>query len=338
MSYKIVHTLNIPGKDLGEDLLESMDVTLVKGLWGTEEELIEHCRDADAIVGDIARKPFNRKVIESFEKCRIIAGAVLGYDSIDIAAASEKDIAVTNVPDYCLDEVSGRAVALMLALAYKIVTIDKAIKEKQLNMVGNMNEMLQLIQPVFRMRGQTLGLIGCSKIGTAMALKAIGLGMKVIAYDPGIFDGALSSIGIEPASMDAVLTRSDFISLHIPFMPSTKGLIGYEQFKKMKKTAYIINTARGGVIDEEAMIRALQEGLIAGAGLDVTVKEPIEKDNPLLLMDNVVMSGHSGWYSTEAEYELFRKPTAQVVMALEGRWPLYGLNPYIKERWLKKWN
>jgi len=329
--------MNIPGKDLGEELLKPLDVVLVKGLWGTEEELIEHCHDADAIVGDIARKPFNRKVIESLDHCRLIAGAVLGYDSVDLAAASERDIAVTNVPDYCLDEVSGRAVALMMALAYKVVMIDKAVREKQLNMVGDMNAMLDLIQPVFRLRGQTLGLVGCSKIGTAVALKAIGMGLRVIAYDPGIFDGALESIGIKPVSMETVLKESDFVSLHVPFLPSTKNLMGYDQFKKMKKTAYLINTARGGIVDEPALIRALQEGLIAGAGLDVTVSEPIEIDNPLLSMNNVILTGHTGWYSTDAEHELFRKPTAQVVMALEGKWPIYGLNPYIRDKWLKKW-
>ena len=337
MSYKIVHTLNIPGKDLGETLLGSLDVDLVKGLWGTEEEFIEHCHDADAIVGDISRKPFSRRVIESLEKCRIIAGAALGFESIDMASACEKTIAVTNVPDYCLDEVSGRAIAHMLALAYKITVIDRAVKEKQMNMVGDMNAMLEVVRPVFRIRGQTLGLIGCSKIGTAVAMKAKGLGMRIIACDPLVFEGVLNSLGIELVDMDTLLRESDFVSLHIPFMPSTKGLMGYEQFKKMKRTAYFINTSRGGCVDEPALIRALQEGLIAGAGLDVTEKEPTEKGNPLLKMDNVLLTGHSGWYSTEAEYELFTKPTAQVVMTLEGKWPTYGLNPQIRDAWLKKW-
>lgn len=337
MSFKVVHTLNILGKDLGEKLLEPLGATLVKGLWQTEEEFIEHCKDADAIVGDISRKPFSRRVIEQLDKCSIIAGVGLGYEAIDITAASEQGIVVTNVPDYCLDEVSGRAIAMMLALAYKIPQVDKAVKEQQVNMVSSMNAMLEVIQPVFRLRGQTLGLIGCSKIGTATAFKAKGLGMRVIAYDPYVFGGVLETYGIEPVDMDTLLKESDFVSLHIPFTPETKHLIGHEQFRQMKCTCYFINSARGGCVDEAALVQALQDGQIAGAGLDVTAKEPIEKDNPLIKMNNVILTGHSGWYSVDAEYELFIKPMAQVALALQGNWPTYALNPQIKGEWFSQW-
>jgi D-3-phosphoglycerate dehydrogenase len=125
--------------------------------------------------------------------------------------------------------------------------------------------------------------------------------------------------------------------LHVPATPDTKNLMGYERFSQMKTTAYIINTSRGSVIDELGLIKALQEGLIAGAGLDVTAIEPIEKENPLINMPNVILTGHSGWYSQEAEAELFYKPMLQVAMALEGKWPSFAINPLVKERWLKKW-
>ncbi len=337
MNFKVVHTLAIPGKNLGEQLLNHLDATLIKGVWQTEDDFIKQGHDADALIGDIARKPFTRKVMSQLQKCRIIAGVNLGYDAMDLASATEHDIVVTNVPDYCLDEVSGRAIALMLALGYKILQANKAVKEEQRSMVPDMKVMLEVIHPILRMQGQTLGIIGCSKIGTATALKARGLGLRVIAYDPYVFSGALKSMGIDPVDMDTLLKESDFISLHVPATPETRNMIGYKQFQKMKRTAYFINTARGTVVDEPALARALQEGLIAGAGLDVTVKEPIEKDNPLITMSNVILTGHSAWYSAEAEYELFLKPMGQVVMALKGRWPTYAINTQVKDKWLRKW-
>jgi D-3-phosphoglycerate dehydrogenase len=253
-------------------------------------------------------------------------------------AATELNIVVTNVPDYCLDEVSGRAIAMMLALAYKIVPLNQAVKEGKFADATTPNLMQKIVNPVFRTRGQTLGLIGCSKIGTATALKATGLGMRIIAYDPYLFSGALESLGIEPVDMNTLLKESDFVSMHVPANPETKNLLGYEQFRKMKPTAYVINTARGMVIDEPALVRALQEGLIAGAGLDVTIKEPVEKDNPLTKFSNVILTGHSAWYSNTADAELFFiKPISQIILARQGQWPPYAINPQVRKKWLEKW-
>ncbi len=339
MAFKVVNTLGLPDKNQGEELLTSSGFTYIRGLWQTEDEFIVNGRDADAILGDISRKPFTRRVLEELTRCRIVAGIGLGYESVDLEAATEKGIVVTNVPDYCLDEVSGRAIALILALAYKVVQANQAVKEDQVAMVGNPAAMLKVIQPVFRVRGQTLGLIGCSKIGTVTSIKAKGLGMNVIAYDPYVFGGTLESLGIKQVDMDTLLMESDFVSVHVPLTTETKNLLGYEQFKRMKPTAYVINTARGAVIDEPALIRALQEGLIAGAGLDVTVKEPVDKENPLILMPNVILTGHSAWYSSAAEAELFFiKPISQVILALEGRWPPYAVNLEVKKKWLEMWS
>jgi phosphoglycerate dehydrogenase-like enzyme len=187
------------------------------------------------------------------------------------------------------------------------------------------------------MRDQTLGIVGLGKIGTVTALKARGLGIKVIAYDPYIFDGVMESHGVKPVDFDTLLRESDFISLHTPLTSETHTMFGYEEFKKMKPTCYFINTARGRCVDEPALIAALKENLIAGAGIDVTVEEPIEADNPLIKMPNVILTGHSAFYSTTSDAELFYKPMTQVAMALRGKWPLYGLNPEVKEAWLQKW-
>ena len=337
MSFKVVHTYALSGVDHGDELLKSHDATLVKGVWSTEEEIISNTKGADAVIGAVSRQPFTRRVLETLTNCRILAGIAIGFEAVDLAAATEYGIAVTNVPDYCLDEVSGLAIGFMLALGHKIFQIDKAVREKQISFIGGRQAVEEIGYPMFRMRDQTLGIVGLGKIGTVTALKARGLGMRVIAYDPYVLDAVMESRGVEPVNLDTLLRKSDFISLHTPLTPETNSMIDYEAFKKIKPTSYFINTARGRCVDEPALIRALEEGLIAGAGIDVTLDEPIGADNPLIKMPNVILTGHSAFYSTTSDKELFYKPMTQVVMALNGEWPLYGLNPEIKEAWMEKW-
>lgn len=338
MGFKVVHMFPLPGVDLGEKLLEPLEALFVKGMWRTEEEIIHNAADADAILGVASFQPYNRRVLGALSRCRIIASIGIGYEQADLEAATEHGIVVTNVPDYCLDEVSGLAIGFMLALGHKILQIDRAVREKQANIILQREEALMgFAYPMFRMREQTLGIVGLGKIGTATALKARGLGMRVIAYDPYVLGAIMESRGVKPVDLDRLLRESDFISLHTPLTPETSGMIGYEEFKKMKPTCYFINTARGGCVDQDALIRALKEGLIAGAGIDVTVDEPIAPDNELLLMQNVILTGHSAWYSTTSEWELYYKPMTQVVMALEGKWPLYALNIEVQKKWLGRW-
>jgi D-3-phosphoglycerate dehydrogenase len=338
MSFKVIYAAAAPGADLGERLLESMDVTLVKGLWLTEDEILSRARDADAVIGILSVQPFNRRVLGALANCRIIASISVGFEAVDLEAATEYGIAVTNVPDYCIDEVSGLAMTLMLAQGHKLLQVDKAVKERCVSFTTVDRKVLtEVAYPMFRMRGQTLGIVGLGKIGTATALKARGHGMRVIAYDPYVLDAVMESRGVQPVDLDTLLRESDFVSLHTPLTPETRGMIGYEGFKKMKPTCYFINTARGGCVDQEALIRALNEGLIAGAGIDVTVEEPISPDNPLIKMPNVILTGHSAYYSTTADLELFHKPMMQAISALKGEWPLYGLNLDAKEKWLEKW-
>jgi D-3-phosphoglycerate dehydrogenase len=337
MSFKVVHTFALPGVDLGERLLEPLDATLVKGVWPTEDEIISHTKDADAVIGVVTFQPFTRRVLGALEKCRIIAGIAVGFETVDLEAATEYGIAVTNVPDYCIDEVSGLAITLMLAQGHRLLQADKAVKERKVSFTKTREALGEVLYPMFRMRGQTLGIVGLGKIGTATALKARGLAMRVIAYDPYVLDAVMESRGVQPVDLDTLLRESDFVSLHTPLTPETRGMIGYEGFKKMKPTCYFINTARGGCVDQEALIRALNEGLIAGAGIDVTVEEPISPDNPLIKMPNVILTGHSAYYSTTADLELFHKPMMQAISALKGEWPLYGLNLDAKEKWLEKW-
>jgi D-3-phosphoglycerate dehydrogenase len=337
MSFKVVHALALPDVDLGEELLEPLDAALVKGMWLTEDEIISHARDADAVIGVVTYQPFTRRVLKALENCRILAGIAVGFEMVDLEAATECGMVVTNVPDYGIDEVSGMAITLMLGSGNKLLQVDKAVKERQVCFARDREALLDIVRPKFRMRNQTLGIVGLGRIGTASALKARGLGMRVMAYDPYVLDAVMESRGVKPVDLDTLLGESDFISLHTPLTPETSNMIGYEEFKKMKPTCYFINTARGGCVDQAALIRALQEGLIAGAGIDVTVDEPIAADNPLITMPNVILTGHSAWYSNSADFEIFYKPMTQVVAALKGEWPVYAVNPEVEKQWLEKW-
>jgi len=338
MGFKVVNVFDLPESDFGGELLHPLGATLVKGMWRTEEEILAHARDADAIIGVVSIQPFNRRLLSALSRCRVIAGIGIGYDKTDLEAATELGIAVTNVPDYCLDEVSGLAITYMLALGHRLVQIDRAVRKRRIAFTMDKKALDEIACPMFRMREQTLGIVGLGKIGTVTALKARGLGMRVIAYDPYVLRPVMESRGVKPVDFDTLLRESDFISIHTPLTSETRNLFGYEQFKKMKRTAYFINTARGGCVDQGGLIQALEEALIAGAGIDVTVDEPIVPENPLLTLSNVILTGHSAWYSVTSEADLYRRPMTQVVQALQGEYPLYTVNPDVKKKWMARWS
>lgn len=337
MNYKIVNTYVVPDADFGEDMLENMDAEVINSFCQTEDEIIRHAKDADAIIACGAYQPFTRRVWESLTKCRIVASFSVGFDRIDISSANEFGIVFTNNPDYCIDEVSGRAVSFMLALGHKIIQLNKAVRERPFVLADKQKISKEVAYPIFRMRDQTVGIIGLGKIGIATALKANGLGMKVIAYDPYVLGSVMKSMGVTPVGLDTLIKESDFISLHTPLTEETQEMIGEEAFCKMKPSCYFINTARGRCVDQNALIKALREGRIAGAGLDVTTDEPIARDNPLLEMPNVILTGHTAAYSVSAQEEVFPRPMSQIIMALKGEWPLLAVNEEIREKWLKRW-
>ncbi len=337
MDFKVVNIFALPGADFGDELLGSFDANLVKGMWKTEEEIIAHAGDADAIIGAVSIQPFNGRLLAAVSKCRVIAGIGIGYDKTDLEAATELGIAVTNVPDYCLDEVSGLAITFMLALGHKLVLIDKAVRERRIAFTIDKKALDEIAFPMFRMQDQTLGIVGLGKIGTVTALKARGLGMRVIAYDPYVLRPVIESRGVKAVDFETLLKESDFVTIHTPLNSETANMFGYGQFKKMKRTAYFINTARGGCVDQTGLIQALEEGLIAGAGIDVTVDEPIAPDNLLLRMPNVILTGHTAWYSITSETDLNRRPMTQVVQALRGELPMYTVNTVVAKKWMTKW-
>ena len=337
MGFKVVNVFRLPEVDFGDELLHPLSATLVNGMWMKEEEIIAHSRDADAVIGVVSIQPFNRRLMSALPRCRVIAGIGIGYDKTDLEAARELGIAVTNVPDYCLDEVSGLAVGYMLALGHRMLQIDRAVRERRVVFTVDKKALNEIAHPIYRMRDQTVGIVGLGKIGTVTALKARGLGMRVMAYDPYVLRPVMESRGVTPVDFDTLLRESDFISIHTPLTSETNNMFGYEQFRKMKRNAYFINTARGGCVDQAGLIQALKEGLIAGAGIDVTLDEPIAKDNPLLTMTNVILTGHSAWYSVTSEVDLYRRPMTQVIQALRGEFPVYTVNAEVKTKWMARW-
>lgn len=305
-----------------EKVLELADVAFIKAQCTTEDEVIEACRDADGILNQYA--PITRKVIENLENCKVISRYGVGVNTIDLEAATEKGIIVANVTDYCMDEVSDHAFSLLLACARKVPQLNKAVKAK--------NWDYKIAVPIFRLRGRTLGLVGFGKIPQTLARKAQAFGLKVIAADPFVSNEIAEKYETEIVELEELCRRSDFISVHAPLVENTRGMISEKEFKLMKKEAFIINTARGPVIDEKALIAALQNEEIAGAGLDVVETEPISTENPLLELEQVIINPHVSWYSEESQDELKRKTAQNVADVLSGSFPQYLVNEKVKEK------
>jgi len=254
-----------------------------------------------------------------------------------VDAATERGICVTNVPDYCLEEVSDHTMALLLACARKLLPQDKAVREGKWDTLERPRIRYDIWPPMFRVRGQTLGLIGFGNVARALVPKAQGFGLRVIACSPHVGDDVVAGLGVEPVDLDRLLRESDYVSVHTALNAGTTHILGLEQFRQMKRTAYLINTARGGLIDEGALYTALSEGYIAAAGLDVMELEPPPSDNPLFKLDNVVFTAHSAHYSDASALELRRRPVEEVVRALRGELPYNLVNPEVKEKFLQRW-
>ena len=339
MGFKVVVTFYAPGiVPTYDELLAELGAEVEKTFCATEEELISACSEADAVIAlGIRIMPgyiFSLKVIENLNKCRLIALTGIGYDNVDIAAATKKGICVANVPYYCLEEVSDHTMALILACARKFYQLLPDIKSGKWSTQA---DYLSALKPLHRLSGQTLGLIGFGNIARTLVPKAKAFGFRIIAYAPHVPDNLFKKLKVESVELDQLLEESDVISMHTALTSETKHMMGLQQFKKMKPTAYFINTARGELVDEEALYTALSEGLISGAGLDVLNPEPPNPDNPLLKLDNVLITGHFAYYSEESREELFVRPWEEVVRVLHGEWPHSLVNPQVKEKFRVKW-
>lgn len=293
-------------------IFEQAGATLRVAQCTTDEEVIQASRGATALINsDI---PITRKAIESLPDLQVIARYGIGVDHIDVEAATENNVYVTNVPDYCQDEVAGHALALIMSLTRKIVFLNQQVKEG--------SWAFDDAAPIHRFSSQTVGLVSYGKIARKLAGHLRAIGFTVIAYDPYIEEKA----DVELVSLEELMKRSDVISLHAPLVKETYQMINKEMFDLAKPNAVLVNTGRGGVINEEDLVDALRTGKIAGAGLDVVENEPIDKNHPLLTMDQVILTPHVAFYSEEAMQELKRKTARNIVRVLKGEKPEYVVN------------
>lgn len=282
----------------------------------TAQEVREAVADADGILNCYA--PVPAEVIRELEHCVVIARYGIGIDTIDLDAATAKGIVVTNVPDYCIDEVSDHALALMLSLVRGVTRLDRHVRAGS----WTPND----ARPLHRLRGRTLGLVGFGRIARALAAKASGFGYRIVTTDPFVPDDAVRAAGAEPMTLDDLLDGSDVVSIHAPLTPESRHLIGRAELDRMKSDAILVNTSRGPLVDLNALRAALEDGRLGGAGLDVLETEPPEADDPLLHRDDVIVTPHAAFYSEESLAELQRKAVEQVIEALAGRVPPYAVN------------
>lgn len=267
--------------------------------------------DADALLIQFAT--VDRALIQTLTACRVMARYGVGVDMIDLAAATEMGIVVANVPHYCIDEVSSSAIGFLLDLNRRTFSLNRHTH------AGGWGSSPLPVTPPSRLRGQVLGIAGFGAIGSEVARKAQALGLEVLVYDP--YTGADRHPGISFVSLPDLLRRSDYVSLHCPLVDETRGLIGADQLALMKPTAYLLNLSRGPVVDQDALVQALRDGGIQGAALDVLVTEPPDPAEPLLHMDNVLITPHTSSWSVESSIELRREAAQSIVDVLQGREP-----------------
>ena len=246
----------------------------------------------------------------------------IGLDTVDLPGATRQGVCVAHVPDFCYDEVADTTWMLLLATARRLASAERHVRG------GGWSPSALL--PMHRLRGRTLGLVGFGHIARGVADRGRGFGLRIIAFDPYVTGAAMAELQVEKVSLDDLLARADVISLHTPLSDETHGLIGRAAFAAIKPGAILINTSRGRVVDEEALVAALRSGKLAGAGLDVLWTEPPARDHPLLQMDNVVLTPHYASTTVEALEELAQKVSRQIVQLLRGEWPAYLANPAVR--------
>lgn len=274
-------------------------------------ELRAAVAEADAVIA--GGGVFDTAAVGAMTRARVLVSCSVGLDRVDVAAASACGVMVCNIPDLCTDEVADHAMALMLACNRKVVRLAERVRG------GTWDR--ALLEPMPRLRGSTVGLLGFGRIGRAMAERCKAFGMKVIAYDPYLPVDAARAAGVELLGLEELLAASDLVSCHLPHNESTHHLIGEAQLRAMKSTAYFVNTSRGKVVDETALVRALREGWIAGAGLDVLGQEPPDPSNPLLQLENAVVTPHVAGFSDEVVDRMPRLAFEEVVAVLNGGTP-----------------
>ena len=321
MTWKVLITDHVwPTTDPEREVLEAGGAEVIVSPNGDEATLIELAYDAEAIMTCFAQVTEN--VVRAADRCKVIGRFGVGVDNIAVDTATELGIAVTYVPDYCVDEVSDHVMALLHAWNRKVVLFDRSVKER-----GWGSQALNM--RMMRLRGKTIGIVGFGRIGQAVASKARAFGMRVLGTDPVVSLATVESYGGSLVDLATLLGESDFVSLHAPLTNETRNLIGAAELGLMKPEAFLINAARGPLIDEDALLKALRNGSIAGAGLDVMVDNIPPIDHPLLSLDNIIITPHVAFFSQESTLELEQRAAAEVVSVMQGIMPDNLVNPAV---------
>lgn len=315
--YKVVLLDNIfSDTKVEEEIFKEINATLILSPSADEDTIMHYVSDADAIVTNYIQ--VNEKVLEAAKRCKIVVRTGIGVDVIDISAATRRGIYVVNVPDFCFDEVSDHTLALVLTLQRKINILAQRVKEAAWGP--------DQVKPIFSLKGQTYGLVAFGNIARFVAKKAQVFGFNVIATDPFVSTEEARKFGTELVNFNKLLEVSDVISIHAPLTKLTYHLFNEEAIGKMKSTAYLINMARGGLVDQKALYDALKSRKIAGAGLDVMEEEPPKANEPLLTLDNVIITGHTAWYSESSVIERRKRFSQEIVTTLKGGQPKNWVN------------
>jgi D-3-phosphoglycerate dehydrogenase len=327
MTFKVAATNPRPGAafEAESEALAPIGADIVPVHADDEQEYLAAIADMDAVMAGL-RVALTGEVIRGLRRCKVIAAGGIGVDKIDVDAATEMGIPVANVPDVFTEEVADQAFTLLLAVNRKLIYCHTMAT------TGRWAEAYAGYGSMPKIYGKTLGLIAFGNIARAVARRAQGFGLRVLAHDPFVSADAMTSLGVEARSLEDLLRESDFVSAHAPHTKDTHHLMSDAQFDLMKSSAVFVNTGRGRVVDEPALIRALQQGKIAGAGLDVLEDEPPDPSNPLLAMANVVVTPHMASYSNEANVERRRRVGQEIAAALSGRRPRNVVNPSVLER------
>ena len=319
----VVITSNIfPGLDVEQEVLSPSNVELVKHPCRNEDQLIAAGKDAVALI--IGNVPITSRVLSHLPRCLAIVKPAVGVDNIDLDAATAAGICVANVPDYGTDEVATHAMALLLnAIRY----VDAGVADVR---AGNWQP--KPTYPIQRSAGRTLGIVGFGRIGQSVARKAAGFGWRLLVWDPYLDEDEMRRLGVEPVDFETLLAQSDFVTLHLPLTEETEGLIDSGVLAKMKPSAFLVNTARGAIVDSAALLQAVESGQITGAALDVIDDEPPQQDHPLYRTDRILVTAHVAWYSEQAFDDVRVKAVQEVARVLQGELPRNLLNPEVQPR------
>jgi len=305
--------------DQEQSVAEAHGIELKRAYCKTEEDVLDCASGADGIIVQYA--PITESVIAGLPRLKAIGRYGVGVDNIDLEAATKHGIAVSNVPDYGVEDVSDHAIALALTLARGIPDLDRGVRSGR--------NALPSVQPLHRFSSQTFGVVGLGLIGAATAVKAKALGYRTLGYDPLHTPGTTTKEGIQVVSFEDLLAGSDVVSLHVPLNRHTRHMINAQTLGQFKEGSTLINTCRGAVVDSGALVEALKAGRIRAAGLDVFEEEPLPLNSTLLDLDRVVLTPHTAWYTEESNAELKRRTAENVVEACLGRSPRNILNPEV---------